>query len=171
MFNFKSASIAQLREFASTNNLVIEGDKRLRATYEKAIALFLSAKDEAIALAKETVDGAIECVKEHATYDNAVIVANTTAVWSRKGAIALTRILWSTLLITVALVVLTIEAFQKRDLVIVYVREERDRLVRWTRAKLHCFQLIGWATVQYRAIRPVMDFRTRILRGARAISE
>lgn len=162
MFNIKSASIAQLREFATNNQIVVEGDRRFRETFEKAIALFLSAKDAVAELVQETIAGAVECVQEVATYDNAVIAANFANVWSRRTTRFFAEFLWSAFLITIALVMLAIDVWQNRNEAIVQIWERGAKLKRAIVFRYWKLRTEGYFVLQVRVVDPVLDWRDRI---------
>lgn len=163
MFNFKSASIAELRKFASENSLVIAGDRRLRSTYEKAIALFLSVKEQAAAfidsqelaeikaaaseMAEDAISQASTKVREVVTAENAMKASMLTA-----------RVLWSITLVAIALIVLACDLWKNRDEVVIKVRQSANKAARsW-----HWLEAGGYCAVRYHVVDRVLNMRDRI---------
>jgi hypothetical protein len=171
MLNIKTASFAQLKQFASENNLIIEGDKRLRATWEKAVELFQSTKEAAVELAQETIEGAAQCVREVATYDNAVVAANAFYTWTCKTL----RFIGSVFLVTVALICIGIDLWQNRGdakevLVSVYRRQASRAKDRWVALRKMGDAVFWWHVterIQSRIVSPVINYRDRIWTTAR----
>lgn len=168
-----TAPLAQIKSFARKNNILPTGDLRRRATWESAVQSFLSA---AVEVAQETVEGAIECIREVATYDNAVIAANAVHTWTR-GSIKFTaKAAWTFILVAIALACIAVDLWQnqaetKDVLVSVYRRfaiRIRDRWVIWREMGDAAFQLHVTEKINVRVVQPILDHRARIRSMARA---
>ena len=166
MFNFKSASIAELRKFASENSLVIEGDRRLRSTYEKAIALFISIKDQASAFLdsqemSEIKAAASEAAQEAIAQTSAKVKEVVTAENAMKATMLTARVLWSITLVAIAIVVLAIDWAKDRD-----VRSAIVALVKhYAKRSVSTWQFLeagGYCAVKYHVIDRVLNMRDRI---------
>ena len=135
--NLSTLTLTQLKTTAVKYALQVDGDKRLRSTWENAIesaAEFIAAqvdavKDAAIALAQETL-----------TYDNAVIAANTLNVITRKSIKFTLRAAWGILLVSIALICIAVDLWQDRAetkaflvQVLTHAKTKvRDRWTDWT---------------------------------------
>lgn len=161
-------SFNELKSIALQNNLTVEGDKRLRATWERAVNAFNAAKAESIKMAVETVEGAIECLEETFTYDNAVIAANRIAVWNRQtGAavqsftVAAARFIWGTVLVVIGIVLIGIEHLQNSDEsipVFQAIVEQIDQKVRAViRERVTIYRETGAAAIEEYVTAPAKD--------------
>ena len=157
--NLSTLTLTQLKATAAKYAIQVDGDKRLRSTWENAIesaAEFIAAqvdavKDAAIALAQETL-----------TYDNAVIAANTLNVITRKSIKFTLKAVWSILLVSIALTCIAIDLWQDRaetkaflTQVLTHVKTKvRDRWTDWTD--------MGVGIVQLYITEPVDEMRDRL---------
>ena len=158
-----TASIATLKSFARANNLLPTGDLRLKSTWLEVVQTFLTAAQE---IAQETIEGAVQLAQEIATYDNAVIAANTVNVITRKSIKFTAQSLWSVLLVSIALSCIALDLWQNRAetkaflvQVMAHVKTKaivkvKDRWVIWTE--------MGDAIVQLHITEPVNEMRDRI---------
>ena len=165
-----TASIATLKSFARANNLLPTGDLRLKSTCLEVVQTFLTAAQE---IAQETIEGAVQLAQEIATYDNAVIAANTVNVITRKSIKFTAQSLWSVLLVSIALSCIALDLWQDRAetkafLVQVLshaktkaISKAKDRWVIWTE--------MGDAIVQLHITEPVNEMRGRVQRAKSAI--
>jgi len=158
-----TASIATLKSFARANNLLPTGDLRLKSTWLEVVQTFLTAAQE---IAQETVEGAVQLAQEIATYDNAVIAANTVNVITRRVVKFTLKAVWSVFLVSIALSCIALDLWQNRAetkafLVQVMahaktkaIAKVKDRWVIWAET--------GDAIVQLHITEPVNEMRDRI---------
>ena len=158
-----TAKLSEIKDFCRLNNLEVLGDLRHRQTWIDAARSFLTAAQE---IAQETVEGAVQLAKEIATYDNAVIAANTVNVITRKSIKFTAQSLWSVFLVSIALTCIALDLWQDRAetkafLVQVLshaktkaIVKVKDRWVIWSE--------MGDAIVQLHIIEPVNEMRDRI---------
>ena len=144
-----TATIANLKSFARANNLLPTGDLRLKSTWLEVVQTFLTA--------------AQEVAQEIATYDNAVIAANTVNVITRKSLKFTLKAVWGVLLVSIALVCIVIDLWQDRaetkaflSQVLTHAKTKvKDRWTIWTE--------MGDAIVQLYVTEPVAEMRDRLL--------
>ena len=163
LLTISTASIATLKSFARANNLLPTGDLRLKSTWLEVVQTFLTAAQE---IAQETVEGAVQLAQEIATYDNAVIAANTVNVITRRVVKFTLKAVWSVFLVSIALSCIALDLWQNRAetkafLVQVMahaktkaIAKVKDRWVIWAET--------GDAIVQLHIIEPVNEMRDRI---------
>lgn len=151
----KNAKIAQLKSFCTENEIVVEGNKRLRSTWESAIALYEATKEAALDLAKETVEGAVECIHEVATYDNAVIASRAVTVWTWKAIRFTAQSLWQTFLVTIALVAIVIDLWQDRAQTKAVMVQLYRRIALRIRDRWCIWCEMGEATIQVNVMEPI----------------
>lgn len=162
--NITTASFVQVKSFVRANNIVPTGDLRRRDTWENAAKAFLTAAQD---VAQETVEGAIECIRETLTYDNAVLAANTANVLVRRSL----RFFGSAILVAIALVCVAIETWQTREevktmMISLYRRQVSRVKDRWVVLRERGNALLWWHVterVQSRVIRPTINYRQQIL--------
>jgi len=143
-----TATIANLKSFARANNLLPTGDLRLKSTWLEVVQTFLTAAQEAF--------------QEIATYDNAVIAANTVNVITRKSLKFTAQSLWSILLVSIALTCIALDLWQNRAETKAFVfqvmahakTKVQDRWAIWTE--------MGGAIVQIHITEPVNEVRERL---------
>ena len=168
--NLSTLTLTQLKATAAKYALQVDGDKRLRSTWENAIESageFIAAqvdavKDAAIALAQETF-----------TYDNAVQAANTLNVVTRRVVKFTLKAMWSVFLVSIALSCIALDLWQNRAetkafLVQVManvktkaIAKVKDRWIIWTE--------MGDEIVQLHITEPVNEMRGRVQRAKSAI--
>ena len=143
-----TATIATLKSFARANNLLPTGDLRLKSTWLEVVQTFLTAAQETF--------------QEIATYDNAVIAANTVNVITRKSLKFTLKAAWSILLVSIALTCIALDLWQNRAetkafvvQVMAHVKTKvQDRWAIWTE--------MGGAIVQIHITEPVNEVRDRL---------
>jgi len=158
--NLSTLTLTQLKATAAKYAIQVDGDKRLRSTWENAIesaAEFIAAQVDAVK------DAAIELAQEVFTYDNAVIAANTVNVITRKSLKFTLKAVWSILLVSIALTCIAIDLWQDRAetkafLVQVLSRAKTKVKDRWT-----IWTEMGDAIVQLYVTEPVAEMRDRLL--------
>jgi len=143
-----TATIANLKSFARANNLLPTGDLRLKSTWLEVVQTFLTAAQEAF--------------QEIATYDNAVIAANTLNVVIRRGAKFPLKAAWSILLVSIALVMLLVEAFQNRQKVMLIIREGVENRVKRLVLRYRHLELVGRLALKFTIVQPVLYRRDRV---------
>ena len=143
-----TATIANLKSFARANNLLPTGDLRLKSTWLEVVQTFLTAAQEAF--------------QEIATYDNAVIAANTVNVVIRRGAKFPLKAAWSILLVSIALVMLLVEAFQNRQKVMLIIREGVENRVKRLVLRYRHLELVGRLALKFTIVQPVLYRRDRV---------
>lgn len=179
--NLSTLTLTQLKAAAAKYALQVDGDKRLRSTWENAIESageFIAAQVDAVK------DAAIELAQETLTYDNAVIAANTVNVITRKSLKFTLKAMWSILLITIALGMSAADTWHQfkewlegQDLTLsqpvaivrLVAAKSRKRVNRFA---VHCYdRLQDWIETQTvkacyaideNAIQPATEFRDRI---------
>lgn len=156
--NLSTLTLTQLKATAAKYALQVDGDKRLRSTWENAIESageFIAAQVDAVK------DAAIELAQKTFTYDNAVIAANTVNVVTRKSLKFTLKAMWNILLVSIALTCIAVDLWQDRAetkafLVQVLSRAKnkvKDRGIIWTE--------MGDAIVQMTVTEPVNQMRDR----------
>ena len=154
--NLSTLTLSQLKATAAKYAIQVDGDKRLRSTWENAIesaAEFIAAQVDAVK------DAAIATF----TYDNAVTAANTVNVITRKSIKFTLKAVWSVLLVSIALTCIVIDLWQDRAetkaflvQVLSHVKTKvRDRWTIWTE--------MGDAIIQLYITEPVAEMRDRLL--------
>jgi len=143
-----TATIANLKSFARANNLLPTGDLRLKSTWLEVVQTFLTAAQETF--------------QEIATYDNAVIAANTLNVVIRRGAKFTLKAAWSILLVSIALVMLLVEAFQNRQKVMLIIREGVENRVKRLVLRYRHLELVGRLALKFTIVQPVLYRRDRV---------
>ena len=153
--NLSTLTLSQLKATAAKYAIQVDGDKRLRSTWENAIesaAEFIAAQVDAVK------DAAIATF----TYDNAVTAANTVNVITRKSIKFTLKAVWSVLLVSIALTCIVIDFWQDRAetkaflvQVLSHVKTKvRDRWTIWTE--------MGDAIIQLYITEPVDEMRDRL---------
>jgi len=154
-----TAKLSEIKDFCRLNNLEVLGDLRHRQTWIDAARSFLTA-------AQETIEGAVQLAQEIATYDNAVIAANTVNVITRRVVKFTLKAVWSVFLVSIALSCIALDLWQDRAetkafLVQVMahaktkaIAKVKDRWVIWAET--------GDAIVQLHITEPVNEMRDRI---------
>jgi len=175
--NLSNLTLAQLKATAAKYALQVDGDKRLRSTWENAIesaAEFIAAQVDAIK------DAAIETF----TYDNAVIAANTLNVITRKVVKFTLKAFVVSCLLAIALGMSATETWYQfkewlggQDLTIsqpvAVVKLIASKVCnRVNRFAVHCYDRLqdwletqtikAWYAVDENAIQPAQEFRDRI---------
>ena len=143
-----TATIANLKSFARANNLLPTGDLRLKSTWLEVVQTFLTAAQEAF--------------QEIATYDNAVQAANKLNVVIRRGAKFTLKAAWSILLVSIALVMLLVEAFQNRQKVMLIIREGVENRVKRLVLRYRHLELVGRLALKFTIVQPVLYRRDRV---------
>ena len=143
-----TATIANLKSFARANNLLPTGDLRLKSTWLEVVQTFLTAAQE---IAQETIEGAVQLVQEIATYDNARRVAKFTL-----------KAMWSVFLVSIALVMLLVEAFQNRQKVMLIIREGVENRVKRLVLRYRHLELVGRLALKFTIVQPVLYRRDRV---------
>ena len=161
--NLPTATIASLKSFARANNLLPTGDLRLKATWLEAVTAFLSA---AVEIAQETIEGANECISEFAAYDNAVIAANTANVWARQSLHFTRKAIWNVFLVSIALVMLAIEAYKNRQQIGLTIRTDATaRINLWKHQSRYQYAFLrthGHSVFRRNVVKPVLSRRDQI---------
>jgi len=143
-----TATIANLKSFARANNLLPTGDLRLKSTWLEVVQTFLTA--------------AQEIAQEAFTYDHAVIAANTLNVVIRRVAKFTLKTLWSVFLVSIALVMLLVEAFQNRQKVMLIIREGVENRVKRLVLRYRHLELVGRLALKFTIVQPVLYRRDRV---------
>jgi len=157
--NLSTLTLTQLKATAVKYALQVDGDKRLRSTWENAIesaAEFIAAqvdavKDAAIALAQETL-----------TYDNAVIAANTLNVITRKSIKFTLKAVWSILLVSIALTCIAIDLWQDRAETKAFLSQALTHAKTKVKDRWSIWTEMGDAIVQLYVTEPVAEMRDRL---------
>lgn len=158
--DIKAQSLTALKAIATRFNIVPTGDRRLKSTWISAI---VTAAQE---IAVETVEGAVQTAQEIVTYDNAVVAAHAINAVTRKVAKFSLKAVWSILLVSLALAVLAVEAYQDRRRVLVKIRMGVSYRVTRLKNGLHdryqYLEMLGRLIFRVKLVQPVIDRRDRI---------
>ena len=158
--NLSTLTLTQLKATAVKYALQVDGDKRLRSTWEDAIESateFIAAqvdavKDAAIALAQETL-----------TYDNAVATANAVNAITRKSLKFTLKAVWGVLLVSIALTCIAIDLWQDRAETKAFLTQVLTRVKAKVRDRWTDWTEMGDAIVQLYITEPVAEMRDRLL--------
>jgi hypothetical protein len=170
--NLATASLAQLKSFASEHGINPVGDKRLLTTWRDAVQDFFAATaKEAVSLTQETIEGAIECAREVVTHDNTVVAANAAYTWTRKAVKFTVKAAWSSILVGIALICIAVDLWQTRSevkevLITVYRRQVSRMQDRWC-----IWREMGDAVIQVHVTERIVDYRERLQAMARAAAK
>ena len=161
--NLSTLTLTQLKAAAAKYALQVDGDKRLRSTWENAIesaSEFIASKVDAVK------DAAIELAQETLTYDNAVIAANTVNVVTRKSLKFTLKAVWSILLITIALGMLAIESYKNRQQIGLTIRTDATaRINLWKHQARYQYAFLrtyGHSVFRRNVVKPVLSRRDQI---------
>ncbi len=154
--DIQGQSLTALKSFAQTHGIIPTGDRRLKSTWIVAIQ----------EIASETIEGAVKTIQSIATYDNAVATANAVNVITRKSANFTIKAAWSVLLVSLALAMLAVEAYQDRRRVVVKIRMGVSYRVTRLKNGLHdryqYLEMLGRLIFRVKLVQPVLDRRDRI---------
>ena len=143
-----TATIGNLKSFARANNLLPTGDLRLKSTWLEVVQTFLTA--------------AQEIAQEAFTYDHAVQAANTLNVVTRRVVKFTLKAMWSIFLVSIALVMLLVEAFQNRQKVMLIIREGVENRVKRLVLRYRHLELVGRLALKFTIVQPVLYRRDRV---------
>jgi len=110
----------------------------------------------------QTTAIAVQTFQEIATYDNAVQAANTLNVVIRRGAKFTLKSLWSVFLVSIALVMLLVEASQNRQKVMLIIREGVENRVKRLVLRYRHLELVGRLALKFTIVQPVLYRRDRV---------
>ena len=157
--NLSTLTLSQLKATAAKYAIQVDGDKRLRSTWENAIesaAEFIAAQVDAVK------DAAIALAQKNLTYDNAVIAANTVNVITRKSLKFTLKAVWSILLVSIALTCIAIDFWQDRAETKAFLSQVLTRAKAKARDRWVIWQEMGDAIVQLYIAEPVNEMRDRL---------
>lgn len=161
--NLSTLTLTQLKAAAAKYALQVDGDKRLRSTWEQAIESageFIAAQVDAVK------DAAIELAQETFTYQNAVLAANTVNVWTRKSLKFTLKAVWSVFLVSIALVMLAIEAYKNRQQIGLTIRTDaKARINLWKYQSRYQYAFLrthGHSVFRRNVVKPVLSRRDQI---------
>lgn len=153
--NLSTLTLTQLKAAAAKYALQVDGDKRLRSTWEQAIES-----------ASEFIAAQVDAVKDALTYDNAVLAANTVNFVTRKSLKFTLKAVWSVFLVSIALVMLAIEAYKNRQQIGLTIRTDATaRLNLWKHQSRYQYAFLrtyGRSVFRRNVVKPVLSRRDQI---------
>ena len=156
--NLSTLTITQLKATAAKYALQVDGDKRLRSTWENAIESageFIAAQVDAVK------DATIELAQKTFTYDNAVIAANTLNVVTRKSIKFTLKAVWGILLVSISLTCIAVDLWQDRVETKAFLAQVLSRVKNKVKDRWIIWTEMGDAIVQVYVAEPVNQMRDR----------
>ena len=156
--NLSTLTITQLKATAAKYALQVDGDKRLRSTWENAIESageFIAAQVDAVK------DATIELAQKTFTYDNAVIAANTLNAVTRKSIKFTLKAVWGILLVSISLTCIAVDLWQDRVETKAFLAQVLSRVKNKVKDRWIIWTEMGDAIVQVYVAEPVNQMRDR----------
>ena len=110
----------------------------------------------------QTTAIAVQTFQETFTYDRAVIAANTLNVITRRVVKFTLKAMWSIFLVSIALVMLLVEASQNRQKVMLIIREGVESRVKRLVLRYRHLELVGRLALKFTIVQPVLYRRDRV---------